>query len=70
MDLVSPLVVATVNAVAVHDKRHNELGLGLILTPLVFWNFLVVAVHDMRHEEVGLRVHLDLDSDMDLQFTL
>ena len=70
MDLVSPLVVATVNAVAVHDKRHNELGLGLILTPLVFCNVLVVAVHDMRHEEVGLRVHLDLDSDMDLQFTL
>ena len=70
MDLDSPLVVATVNAVAVHDKRHNELGLGLILTPLVFWNFLVVAVHDMRHEEVGLRVHLDLDSDMDLQFRL
>ena len=70
MDLVPPLVVATVNVVAVHDMRHAELGLGLILTPLVFWNFLVVAVHDMRHEEVGLRVHLDLDSDMDLQFTL
>ena len=66
MDLVSPLVVATVNAVAVHDKRHNELGLGLILTPLVFCNVLVVAVHDMRHEEVGLCVHLDLDLDSDL----
>ena len=42
MDLVPPLVVATVNVVAVHDMRHDELGLGLILTSLVFWNFLVV----------------------------
>ena len=72
MDLVPPLVVATVNVVAVHDMRHDELGLGLILTPLVFWNFLVVSVHDMRQRELGLCVHLDLnlDSDMDLQFTI
>ena len=72
MDLVPPLVIATVNIVAVHDMRHDELELGLIGTPLVFWNFLVVAVHAMRHEELGLGVHLDLnlDSDMDLQFTI
>ena len=49
MDLVPPLVVATVNVVAVHDMRHDELGLGLIVTPLVFWNVLFVAVHDKRH---------------------
>ena len=64
MDLVPPLVVATVNVVAVHDRRQDELGLGLILTPLVFCNVLVVAVHAKRQEELGLRVHLDFDMDL------